>query len=384
VTATRRAVRAEPVLLALLVLATALFGYRWAFDNNRPHSGSPGWHAFHDQGYYFHEAGTLDGLDWIPPTDFVHGPGYPMLAAPFARLGALGFPSGDPFFAVDLAVWLLAVAATYVVGRRVGGEWVGVASTLALLFATPLVDLVELPWNTTATLGAVAIAMLVATAGRLTWWHGALLGVAVALAYSARYVDALWVAIACGAILWARGALTWRSPPALAAAVAAYLAVLPTLVLQWHAFGNPLAASYRRLAGGSAVKADAFDPGNVVPHALQTFVSPFYFDEAGFRTLTARPVLATMFFVLLAPIGVAQVLRASGRSGRIVTAGFACASALATLFYLSYYFTGSYGLHYGAVHYFKAWWPLWTVASVAGAASVVSWLLAQRRPRTSS
>jgi hypothetical protein len=360
----QRLYRANATLAALLAFGFTVFLYEWLFDNNRPHDGSLGWHAFHDQGYYYREADALAHLEPIPAAEFFYGPAYPALAAPFSRIGSLGWPSGDPFFVADLATFLLTVAATYLVGRRLLGEWCGVAAALALMLATPLVDFVATPWNSTASLAALAVTLLVALARRLTWWHGVALGLAVALAYGARYVDAVWVTIAAAAILYVRGALSWRSPPLLAAAVSAYLALLPTFYLHWEAFGDPFTASYRRLSG-NPVTGGEFAFGNVVPHALSVFVSPFYFDEQGFRSVTAQPLLDVMFLALLAPFGFALVVATARGSRRALAVGYGVACLAATIFYLAYYFTGSFGVHNGAVHYFKPWWPLWTIAAVA-------------------
>jgi hypothetical protein len=69
-----RSARANATLLALLVFAGALFVYEWLFDNNRPHEGSLGWHAFHDQRYYSREASVLAHLQPIPAREFIYGP----------------------------------------------------------------------------------------------------------------------------------------------------------------------------------------------------------------------------------------------------------------------------------------------------------------------
>jgi hypothetical protein len=360
-----REFRRNGTLVALLAFAAALFLYEWAFDNNRPHGGSLGWHAFHDQGYYYREAEALAHLDAIPAKEFFYGPAYPALAAPFSRIGALGWPSGDPFFVADLAVFLLTVAATYLVARRLLGEWFGIACALALMLATPLVDYVATPWNSTASLAAVSLTLLVALERRLRWWHGIVLGLAVALAYGARYVDAAWIAIAAATVLYARSALSWRSPALLAAATSCYVALLPIFFLHWEAFGDPFTASYRHLSG-NPVTGSEFDLANVVPHALSVFLSPFYFDENGFRSVTAEPLLGSMFLTLLAPLGFALVVAAARGPRRTLAIGYSVASSAAVLFYLAYYFTGSFGLQNGALHYFKLWWPLWTIAAVAG------------------
>ena len=361
--AARATLEREVVLVCVLGLTGALFVYRWLFNDSRPHDGSIGWHAFHDQGFYYLEAAALARLEPIPVSDFVYGPGYPLLAAPFSKIGPLGWPSGDPFFFGNLAVWLLTIATVYLVGRRLFGEWFAVAAALALALATPLVEFVSVPFSSTAVLAALMATLLVALARGLRWWHGAILGVAVAFAYAARYVDAVWVAIAALTVLLARDGLRWRSNAWLAALVSGYVALLPVFYLHWHAFGSPLAASYREVSA-YRVTGDLFTVSNIVPHALQGFVSPFYFDENGFRSLVARPMLATMFLVTLAPIGYVLFLRRARGDRRLLAIGYGIASIGATLFYLASEYSGSYGLHYGSLHYYKVWWPLWTLAAV--------------------
>jgi glucose/arabinose dehydrogenase len=358
----------EAILLALLGFAAVFFAYRWAVFLDRP--GIPGsehpegWRFFHDQGYYLLEAQALGGLHVLSHELFLYGPGYPILAAPFANIGDFGWPYEDPFLIADGAIWLLTVAATFLVARRLYGEIVGAAAVLALMLATPLVDNVVLPWNSTASLGALAVTMLVALERRPRWWHGALLGGAIAWAYSARYVDAVWIVIAVLAILLARGQVARRGLPVLAAlAAAALIASIPTFYLQWRAFDSPFRTSYSATAA-NPVTSENFDLADIVPHALQTFVSPWLFSDDGARSDT-EPLLSSMFLLLLAPVGAWVVARRWGGARRILVVGYGAASLLATLFYLSYYFTGSEGLGFGAQHFFKMWWPLWTIAAVA-------------------
>jgi 4-amino-4-deoxy-L-arabinose transferase-like glycosyltransferase len=356
----------DRVLLVLLAFGAVLFVYRWGIDDSRPHGGSLGWHAFHDQGFYYVEASFLAHFKAIPVADFLFPPGYPLLAVPFSRVGALGWPSGDPFFTADLLVWLLTVATMYLVGRRLFGQWFGLACALAVMLATPLVEYTVIPLTSTAVLGALMATLLVSLARDLRWWHGAVLGVAVAFAYSARYVDAIWIAGAAVTVLVARGGLRWRSPAWISALVAGYVALLPMFFLHRHAFGSPFARSYSEYRAYH-IGGQEFSVSNIVPHALEGFVSPFYFDENGFRTLIARPMLSTMFLVVLAPLGWFLLLRRLRGEARILAVGFGLTTLAATIFYLSFSFTGSYGLQFGGLHYYKAWWPLWTFGAVAGA-----------------
>jgi hypothetical protein len=166
-------------------------------------------------------------------------------------------------------------------------------------------------------------------------------------------------------VLIARGAFSRRSPQALVGVVVGALVwLVPTFWLHWKAFGDPFAVSYRRL--GNPVTGNDFDLDYIGPHALQTFVSPWFFADEGERG-TSQPLLSSMFLFVLVPIGFWLVARGAGREGRILTVGFGVTSIAATVFYLSYWFTGSFGLGFGAMHYFKMWFPLWTIAGIVAA-----------------
>jgi hypothetical protein len=373
----RAFVRRERLLVALLVFAAAFFAYRWAVDLQRPGAQTEeGWRGFFDQGGYLREAVALGNLNTIPQADFDFGPGYPALAAPFTAFSDRGWPFEDPFLPANMAIWLLTVAATYLVGRRLFDQWVALAAALGLMLATPLIGLMTLPWNTTASLGALMVTMLVALARRFVWWHGLVLGLAIAFAFSARYADALWVAIPAVGIVVARGALSRRSLGVLLGlATGAVLGLLPTLYLQWKAFGDPLETPYS--TGPNQAGLSSFDVGDIPSHALQTFISPYFFHESGQGSL-AQPLLSSMFIIALAPIGFAIAVRASHDGRRVLLLSYGVASLLATLFYLAYWFTGSYGLGFGAIHFFKMWFPLWTIAATAAVVAAVRALAPQR------
>ena len=255
---------------------------------------------------------------------FFYGPGYPALAVPFAGIGLYGWPFEDPFLPANFAIFLLTVSATYLVGRRLLGEWAGVAAALALVFATPLVRFVTLPWNTTVCLGAVAVTLLVALRPVVGPLEAAFLGLAVGFAYSARYVDALWIAIIALAILVARVPSERESWRVLAGLVGgAAIPLLPTFYLHWRVFGNPFTQTY---TFHHNVGRAQFDVSDIPSHGLQAFVSPYFFADEPTKT---SPLLSIMFLVLLAPLGAWFLLRAPRGPRLIIAAGYALASAAA-------------------------------------------------------
>jgi hypothetical protein len=355
----------EAVLLTITVLATVFFVYRWAIDPNRPGvSSARGWYTGFNQSYYLSEAHLLGHFQSLPADQFIFGPGYPLLGAPFARSGDIGWPFHDPFFTANLVVWLLTAATTFLVGRRLYGQLVGAAATLALMIGTPLIAFMVTPWNATAVLGALMMTLLVALARSIRWWHGVVLGIGVGLAYSARYVDALWVGGVALTILVARRAAL-RSPAQVAAGFLAgsLVLALPTFYLQWKAFGSPFEATSTHSGVGSS----QFDVGDIWSHAFQLFVSPLYFTSEQVQSELSEPLLSSMFLLVFAPVGLTQTIRASSGSRRLLVSGTAASCFAAVLFYLAYYFTGSSGLSFGADRFFTMWFPLWMLCGVWGA-----------------
>jgi hypothetical protein len=366
--------RRERLLTSTLLLAAAFFAYRWATDLQRPGLQFPeGWRGFIDQGGYLKEATYLANLNTIPAGDFGYGPGYPLLAAPFVRLGDRGWPLGDPFMPINAAVWLLTIAVTYLLGRRIGGSWVGLGSSFVVMFATPLIGYVTLPWNTTAVLGALDCVILVALARQLRWWHGVALGAAIALAYSSRYVDALWVAATAATVLLARRAGV-RSPTTWWTVASTVIGAIPTLFLHAAAFGNPFTSSY---SYHGIVTTDQFSIADIPSHALQMFVSPYFFGSGQGNFTPA--LLSSFFLLLLAPLGTIVLARRVTGASRVLVVGMAIACLCAMAFYLSYWFTGTYGVGFGSAHFLKMWWPLWSVATVVAIAAAVERLTASSR-----
>lgn len=353
--------RGEPILVGLLVFAALFFLYRWGIDVRRPGGEEdPGWRGYHDQGFYLLEAQYLAQLDPIPRAVFSYGPAYPALAAPFVAIDSYGWPFGDPFLPANAAIWLLAIAATYLTGRRLLGEAAGLAAALALMLATPLVRMMTVPWNSTVCLGAVAVTMLVALRRRLGPGAGALLGLAIGFAYAARYVDALWITTIAVAILLARFERGANGVRVIAGLVAgALIPLAPTFYLHWRVFGSPFTTMYSVPKEGIG---NYFSIGDIPSHGFQTFVTPYFFND---EPTTAEPLLSSMFLLLLAPVGAWALFVSASRAGRTLVMGYTIASVVATVFYLAWYFTGSLGMPYGALHFFKMWFPLWTLAGVA-------------------
>lgn len=342
---------------ALLVLGAAFFCFKWAADLQRPGVIDQGWKTFNDQGAYYREAKRLSNLESIPEREFAFGPGYPVLAAPFMHFGDGGWPKGDPFFVANLGAWILTLAATHAVATRFMGEAGGALATLLLMFGTPLIEFMTLPWTSTVSLASLMAVAWVAVSRHLRLWHGVVLGLSVGMAFAARYVDALWIGLAVTTVLIARKTLHPKRPVLWGVALGSFVPSAFTLWLHSLAFGTPFETPYSHT---NVANAALFDLGNIVPHAFQTFLSPYFFGDKSL----IPPLLGRMFLAILAPVGAVLLIRDFRGAARPLIVGFTLTSLLATCFYLAYWFTGTYGIGFGSMHFFKIWWPLWIIAAL--------------------
>jgi hypothetical protein len=345
----------------LFVAAVLLYAFTIAVAPDRPGAATAlGYYAGLDPSHYLAEARAL-AAGHLPSSDeYLYGLGYPVLAAPLARLGL-----SDPFPPVNALLFALTVVLAARIGTTLRNLRFGLAVGLVVLFGGQLYQVFTSPWSNIVTMAACLVCLDVACrhsrSGRpLGVRSGLLLGVAVALTFAARYVDAIFpAAIAMVPLLRARG----RRIVALVVA-AAVCAVVGALVLWSHArvFGSPLDTPYsRHLAAGTADQSfSSYEVSRIPSRLWHTLVVG---DRIG--TLSGQSLLRFCPALALAPVGLVVLLRRYRRDpvGRALLVGVVV-SLVASLFYLS--FRGN-GLILGGLRYYAIWFPLWLLLAVLGA-----------------
>lgn len=365
------------MLVVVACAALALFGYAYAIHPARPGAlNPPGWYGFFDQSHYLDLARDLAAGNLPGRPHYIYGLGYPALAVPFVKLR----PGGDAFVVVDALAFAATMVMVVVLGRRLRSVAFGVACAAALAVATPLLDTMVVPWNTTVTVVAVLVALVVVTgAGRLRVTHGVALGLAVGMAFAARYVDAAFPALIGGFALVRAGRQAWRVW--LASGVVALLVVVPMLVTHAAVLDSPWRTPYSQQpgkegAGSNQQTLSNFEVGRVPRNFLEVFVT----GKSDGRRQTVDPLGRQFVWAALAPLGVLALVRRRHRLLVPVAVAFAT-SVLGSLVYLSY--PGSRGDHlvYGNIHYWKAWFPLWAVLALYGFAALTDRLATGGRTR---
>ncbi|MGH8998152.1 MAG: hypothetical protein ACRDY7_02030 [Acidimicrobiia bacterium] len=376
---------AEAKLVAVVAVASlALFAFAFLVHPDRPgnHPSDPrGWYGFYDQRFYLGLANRLADLDLPSPSSYIYGLGYPALAVPFLWLR----PAGDAFAVPDGLAFGAAMAMVALLGARLRSVRFGLGAAAATALATPLLELMVVPWNTTVTVVAVLAALVVATnPGPLTWRGATVIGLATGAAFAARYVDAAFPA-AIGLVALRRAGpvrttfLTWLTAGAAAAAVA-----VPVLVTHAAVLDSPWRTPYAVQEGAGGVGTNQqslsnMDVGDIPRHFVDTFVIG---DVDGERRDYADPLLRRFPWALLAPLGAVALLvrRHRLRVPFLVALGV---SAAGTLFYLAYPGSDGAQLRFGNLHYWKCWFPLWALLG-AYAVAVVADRLTGRKEETSA
>src|SRR5262245_8374099 len=359
-----RLLRVDPLLAALVAAAAAYFAYRYTIEPTRPGLAfQRGWFGYFDQGQYLRMARDLSELR-LPASPFLYWVGYPIVAVPFLWLGL----DYDPWLLFDGAAFVFSAAATFVVAGRIFGRLAAGIAGFGLVFATPLVVYCVTPWNSTVSLVALSGILLLGTSPRPGSWHPYAIWSLVAWAFAARYGDALWLG-AIGAVAVARPPYGRAWPRLLAAGATALVLAVPILIAQQRAFGSPFTTPYSLHVGiGNTTSDDqwsAYDLGRVPRSAFGMFISPFLLGEKQ----PGSPLLADMFWAIAAiPGALVAILSPRFRPLLAVTiVGWIAAS----VFYLSFRGTGAGGIQYGALHYFKMWWPVVSIL----AAGALAWLV---------
>lgn len=350
----------------IAVLAALLAMYSRYLNPRRPGVTTPeGFYGFYDQSQYLALARRLADLD-LPASaqEYTYGLGYPAIGAFFERLGF----SGDPFAPVDTALFAFVVAATAVVGARLVSRSVGLVSAVLVAVATPTLELMSLPWNSSLVSACLLVALLLATDTKPVSAVGALIGgLAVGIAFAARYPDALAVGAIVAVALLRAGPSRLRM---IALSVGACLLIVGPVLWTHHtvlgSWTTTPYASHLRPDGVSDQSLGQYKLERVPRHFVEVFITAM---SQGAREPRDPLLLRSPFFVLM-PLGVWYLAR--GRHRIVVIVAFVTSAAFTT-FYLSFVAGGGGDIKFGNFRYFVAWFPLWTIAAVTGGWKAVSW-----------
>lgn len=388
--------RDRVVFAAIFAAAVTFFLYCWAVQPDRPPLGAlddpadKGWYgSWVDQSNYAGQArslasGELPGIYWdyeraqplpdrprgVEVTGYTYGLGYPVLGVPFIWLGL----EGDPFVIPDGIAFGAAACLIFAIARRFFHDRIALLVTAAVVFATPMVSYFVTPWNTTPTVIAILLALYIGVSGDRSWRVAVTFGVASSLAFSARYVDLLWITAVVSPVIL----LDFRRCARIIAVALMLLPVTAGVILwsQHQVFGSAFTTPlhYHVHNGKRGDDLSQYILSDVPEHAAAVFVTGQMTNGA--RTPTGfSPLLRNFFWLVLAPVGfVALLRRRAVRSifrepaGVLVAAGVA--SLVASTFYLSWWAGGGDDIMFHNGRFFVSWFPLWGILAAIGVVKI--------------
>jgi hypothetical protein len=385
------------VFAAVFICAAIFFLYCWAVQPGRPPLNAlnkpavAGWYGgAADQINYAREARALarwelPGIHWdyersqprpdlpanVEVSDYAYGLGYPVLGVPFIWLGL----KGDPFVVPDCVAFGAAACLIFAIGRRVFRDRTALLVTAAVVLATPMVNFFATPWNTTPTVLANLLALYIGVSGDRSWRAVFAFGIVASLAFSARYVDIVWI----GAVIVPVVLLDLRRATRIIVGVLPVLLVTAGFMLwsQDRVFGNAFETPlhYHFHEGKRGDDLSDYVPADIPEHGIAVFVTSQ--KTNGQRSPTGYdPLLRNFFWLLAAPVGLLALARHYRfRSlfrkpcGTLVVAGIV--SVLASAFYLSYWSGGGDDIMNQNGRFFVCWFPLWGILAAVGMAAIV-------------
>lgn len=360
--------RAHIDVIAVFLASGCHGAFTWLLYGWRPRSWSPaGYLDWADQRSYRVEMEYLAQFA-LPqtPGEYLRGLGYPLVGVPFEWIG---FP--EPFLPANLLMLAVAVAAFYVVARRLSNHRaIPPVLVLVLLLATPLVTLSVVPWSTTVTTVSFALALVIATSPRGPSVAGAVgLGMLAGWTFAARYLDvlvigaiAIWYFVVAARVSRARRFVAMAIPGLswLAAVLLSHLAVHGSLLSTGYTLhrGNPQSLGY-------------YDITRIPIAFWETFVSGVNGAEGRVRE---DPLLLVTPLLIAAPVGAVMVLVATTTRLRGLHVAAIAGTAVQGAIYLAGEFGGAAALGLNSPRFWISSYGYWLLLALVALAAAWRWL----------
>lgn len=330
------------VVVFVGAFAAAAFLYAYWLAPNRPgampdiHSS---WDYWFDQGQYLKEAKAIHAGN-LDRTQYSYPMGYPAVGAIF-----VGFMKTDPFMVINLAVFVFVIIMYYLVASQFFDPVTTFFTTMLLVLATSLLSLTVIPWTTTATLPAAMVLMwLLFVKPELSYWNSAIAAVLLVWAYMARGGGELLLLVPIGlALIW-----KYRRQPGLIKRLALGAVIIVAGVVLNALWTKTIYGHYIN-PYINAVEAFGFS----IRHIPRAFIGTVIYS--GNKGSWWPPLLATSFWLVLAPVG--MVLALLPKRDRWLHAGAIASIILGFAVTTSFNNYGPQTLKYYSLHYLKIWLP---------------------------
>jgi len=326
--------------IAVAVLAVAAFGFAYRLYDNSPDLSSvdaTGWYRSEDQHYYRRMARELSQLRL---ETYHFGLGYPVLGALFFRI----LPA-DPYLVPNTLITVWVVVSTFLIGTRLTDRpAVGIAASVLLLIATPLIWDLILPWNSTIVIFWTQLVLMVTFFKKPSNLNAAVIGMALGWIFAARYIDILWLLPLI--FVWLRESKDVFLRHGVVLLATAAVLIVPILVSHYYYFQSPFATPYvtHRVNDQSF---SVYRPRKIGESLVGVFITG---TESGFQ----KPLIVSMPILWFVPLGIRRFI---DRVGTLKSLALALGFGGTLLFYGAHPAFSGWHLRYGALHYIKIWFP---------------------------
>jgi len=348
-------------LIALGIISLTFFLYSYWLNLSRPGVYyEKGWYGWYDQSQYLQMAQDMASFS-LAGGHYVYGLGYPVLGAIFYNIYPL-----DPFLIPNAVIFICTILLTYLTARKYLSEELSIFSSLVLLFATPLINYVTVPWSSTVSLFCLSILFYIVSNGVRSKFTSALVGICFAWTFSARFVDAVFlVPLAVAFFIESKNEKNFARDIVIAV-ISAGIIVSIVLFTQQVYFGSPFRTPYSDSQEHDYPGLGIFDISRIPDSLFSVIINPFMkYDQV------EAPLLLSAFIFIFSPLGVISMLKTKQR---LVWLALLLGFIMAIFFYSSFIAFGAYNLKYWCIHYIKMWFPALSILSVSG----VFYLLSQK------
>ncbi|MBN2016433.1 glycosyltransferase [Candidatus Dojkabacteria bacterium] len=346
-------------LLLLILICILMFLINYKMHPAKPsYDGITrgGWFAWCDQRNYLQIATDLS--NFTLNRRFLYGLGYPVLAAPFIRL----YPK-DPFLIPNLSIFVISISLIFCVMRKYlkSGKYAFLGALL-LIFATPLLDSMIVPWNSTVNVISFAIILYFYFKPKLNYLAWIIIAFCFAWIFSARYVDIVFIAPMLLFLLIKQSA-NFKSfvLKSLLFCFSFIIFIAPILFVHHRCFGSIFKTPYIYHTTEDNVSDQDLSRYSleIVPDSLRTV----FFGDRNYDIWKFRPLFREAPIFILCPLSLVYLLKRK----RLDLLMIVFCMVLSFIFYASFGGFNGGSLQFGCLHYVKMWFPplvLFTMFSI--------------------
>jgi hypothetical protein len=288
---------------------------------------------------------------------FMYGIGYPILGVIFVKI----YPR-DPFVIPNIILFFSSLAFFYLCLKKIlKSNLFSFLGVLFLLFSTPIVEYIVVPWNSTVNVFAFSLILYICSLKNINRYLVIILAMLSAWIFASRYVDVLFVLpIVLFTIKTTSKKFEIFAGRAILFFSAIFISIIPVFIL--HKVQND---SFSRTPYYFHTREDGTSDQDIGRYDLQKVPESLFTLTFGQRNEEDRefpPLIKTAPLIILLPVTLIVIVLK--RDYKLIL--LAVSMGVAFTFYASFVAFDGFHLKYGCIHYIKMWFLPITLINLAG------------------